>query len=272
MEEYRITKISGVRRESSAKLKDIFTGWKEGGEKFLFVSPHDDDAVLGSALMMQKAINDGVDVYISIVTDGSMGYCSEAEKDTIAQIRREETYRCYEELGVPGDNISWLGFPDCRINLYRGRRQAVENDPSIISGFTGIQNAFTSLIREIKPTRCFLPTIADLHPDHQIVYEEFMISMFHANGTIWPELGEPIKSVPDVYEMGVYCDFPQQPDIQIATSDEHLDKKVDAINKFASQTQIGSLIEIVKRNGAFEYFRSIGFNLYSPSKYRILFE
>jgi len=53
--------------------------------------------------------------------------------------------------------------------------------------------------------------IADLHPDHQIVHEEVLISLFHAQGNIWPELGEPIAEVPQVYEFACYCDFPRQP-------------------------------------------------------------
>ena len=135
-----------------------------------------------------------------------------------------------------------------------------------------MQNSFTNALRNVQPTRCFLPTIADLHPDHRYVYEEFLISIFHASGTIWPELGKPIESIPDVYEMGVYCDFPKPPNIQLAAGDNFFEKKIDAINKFASQTQIASLVEIVRKNGSYEYFCEIGFNLYNPAKYKAMFE
>jgi hypothetical protein len=99
-----------------------------------------------------------------------------------------------------------------------------------------------------------------------------MISIFHANGTIWPELGQPLNEIPDVYEMGIYCDFPHTPDIQIAASQAYLERKIDAINEFKSQTQISAIIDIVRENGPYEYFRTIGFNLYSPAKYKALFE
>jgi len=272
MESYKITKLHGRSKGNYQALKGVLSESESGNEKFLFVSPHDDDAIIGSSLLMQLAVNEGIDVHLLIVTDGSMGYCSEEEKHTITAIRRRETYNCYEALGIPHKNITWLGFPDCRINLFRGRREAIEGDPSIIKDYTGMQNAFTWALRAINPTACFLPTIADLHPDHQIVYEEFMISIFHANGTIWPELGKPLGDIPDVYEMGVYCDFPHTPDIQIAAAAKHLEKKIDAINEFKSQTQISSLVDVVRENGPYEYFRTIGFHLYSPAKYRTLFE
>ncbi|MFI4910677.1 MAG: PIG-L deacetylase family protein [Sedimentisphaeraceae bacterium JB056] len=272
MDNYKITKLNGGRRESFNSIRESLENSKNGNERFLFVSPHDDDAILGGGLTMQLALKEGIEVYLLIVTDGSMGYCSEEEKNTITDIRHKETYACYEALGIPRENIIWLGYPDCRINLYRGRREASQNDPAIFEGFTGMQNSFTAALREIAPSRCFVPTIADLHPDHRFVYEEFMISIFHSTGTIWPELGKPMNDVPDVYEMGVYCDFPKPPTIQVAAAEEQLNGKINAINKFESQTQIASLIDIVRENGSFEYFSEIGFNLYSPAKYRKLFE
>ena len=83
-----------------------------------------------------------------------------------------------------------------------------------------MQNAITYALRQIRPNRVFLPTSADLHPDHQIVHEEVLISLFHAQGNIWPELGEPIAEVPKVYEFACYCDFPEPPQIRIETPPE----------------------------------------------------
>jgi LmbE family N-acetylglucosaminyl deacetylase len=272
MGSYKITTLANGTREVKPTLKEAIGDECISKDRFLFVSPHDDDVILGGGMTMQAALSEGAEVYILIVTDGSMGYCSMAEKDTITEIRRNETYDCYRSLGIAEENIIWLGYPDCRINLFRGRRIAVEGDPAVTEGFTGIQNSFTAALRKIQPTKCFIPTVADLHPDHRFVYEEFMISLFHATGTIWPELGSPMPQVPDVFEMGVYCDFPKPPTIEVAANEQMLENKVDAINKFASQTQISSLIEIVRNNGPYEYFCEIGFNLYNPGKYRKLFE
>jgi LmbE family N-acetylglucosaminyl deacetylase len=201
-----------------------------------------------------------------------MGYCSLDEKDSIAEIRRNESYECYQSLGVPKENIIWLGFPDCQLSNHRGRRSANPDDPVQISGFTGLQNAFTHHLRNIKPTQCFLPTWNDLHPDHRIIYEEFLISMFHAAGNIWPELGEPLSNVPYVNTYAVYCDFAEPPTLRMRTPMSYLENKLKAITAFRSQKQISSLIENVRHCGPEEYIRAIDFKLYHPSSYRNLFE
>ena len=236
------------------------------------VSPHDDDAVLGAGLLIQLAKRENVPVHILIVTDGSMGYCSAEEKDKIAEIRRAESYECYEALGVPKENIAWLGFPDCRINEFRGRTPAEHDAPSTICGFTGLQNAFTHQLRKISPTQCFLPTSNDLHPDHRIVYDEFLISLFHAAGNIWPELGPPLASVPYVNTFAVYCDFAAPPTLRMHTPISYLENKLKAIGAFRSQKQISSLIDNVRHCGPEEYIRAIDFKLYHPADYRHHFE
>lgn len=271
-EKIEFVRIVGNERRIGSKLAEVSRHWQGGKERFLMVSPHDDDAVLGVGLLMQLAKRENVPVHILIVTDGSMGYCSLDEKDSIAEIRRNESFECYQSLGIPKENIAWLGFPDCRINEYRGRRPAQSNDQAAINGFTGLQNAFTYHLRKIKPTQCFLPTGNDLHPDHHIVYDEFMISLFHSAGNIWPELGEPLSSVPYVSTYAVYCDFVAPPTLRMRTPQSYLENKLKAIGAFRSQKQISSLIENVRHCGPEEYTRSIDFKLYHPASYRNLFE
>ena len=236
------------------------------------ISPHDDDAVLGAGLLIQLAKRENVPVHIMIVTDGSMGYCSADEKDSIAEIRRKETLECYKTLGVPKSNIICLGFPDCQLASYRGRSPAKPDDAAAVNGFSGLQNAFTFHLRRIKPTQCFLPTWNDLHPDHRIVYEEFLISLFHAAGNIWPELGEPLSKVPYVNTYAVYCDFASPPTLRMCTPASYLENKLKAIASFRSQKQISSLIDNVRHCGPEEYIRAIEFKLYHPANYRSLFE
>ena len=265
-------RLVGDERRRGGTLQSVSRHWQGDKECYAFASPHDDDAILGAGLFMQLALKEGVPVHVIIVTDGSMGYCSMEEKDTISEIRKKETYDCYMELGIPEGNIHWLGFPDASLSLYSGRRAAVEGDPGQIAGFTGLQNAFTSVLRKIKPTQVFVPTSQDLHPDHKITYDELLISLFHAGGTIWPELGEPIEKTPYVHEMGIYCDFPEPPTLRLSTPDEYLEKKLEAIGAFKSQKQIASLIEGVRKSGPYEYIRALNFALYRPQVYYNLFE
>lgn len=265
-------RIVGNERRVSDTLGGVSRHWQGDKECFLFISPHDDDVILGGGLLMQLALRENVPVHILVVTDGSMGYCDISEKSTISNVREQETYNCYQSIGIKKENINWLGFPDCQLSLYRGRRKAAENDKAVIQEHSGLQNAFTYWLRKIKPTQCFLPTSTDLHPDHKIVHEEFLISLFHSAGSIWPELGSALEKVPYIHELGVYCDFPNPPQLRIKTKTEHLDKKLNAISMFKSQKQIGSLIDVVRKSGPYEYIRSYDFKLYQPASYYDIFE
>jgi LmbE family N-acetylglucosaminyl deacetylase len=271
-EEFEFVRIVGNERRVGRRLAEVSRHWQGDNERFLFVSPHDDDAVLGSGLLIQLAKREKVPVHVVIVTDGSMGYCSLEEKKTITQIRHDESLECYRALGVPRKNITWLGYPDCRLNSFRGRTPTDSTDPPAIAGYVGMQNSFTHCLRAIRPSQCFVPTCNDLHPDHRFVYDEFMISLFHASGNIWPELGEPLPRVPYVNTYAVYCDFLSPPTLRMRTPASYLENKLKAIGAFRSQRQISSLIENVRHCGPEEYIRAIDFKLYHPADYHNLFE
>ena len=262
----------GQERRVGTKLASVSRHWQGARECFLVISPHDDDAVLGAGLLIQLARREKVPVHILIVTDGCMGYCTKREAKTIADIRREESVDCYGMLKVPRKNIIWAGYPDCALNAYRGRIQAAANDPLAIAGFIGLQNSFTFVLRAIRPTQCFLPTCNDLHPDHRIVYDEFMISLFHASSKIWPELGRPLVREPHVSTYAVYCDFPAPPTLRMCTPPSYLDKKLAAMAAFRSQRQISSLIKNVRAGGAEEYVRAVDLTHYHPTNYHNMFE
>ncbi|AQQ09219.1 bacillithiol biosynthesis deacetylase BshB1 [Sedimentisphaera cyanobacteriorum] len=263
-------RLVGDERRTGETLADVSRSWQGKGERFLFVSPHDDDVLLGAGLFMQLAVKENVPVYIMVVTDGSMGYCDENEKNSIAELRKQETYECYMSLGIPRENIIWLGFQDCRLNSCQGRR--FDEGEMSLKGAEGLQNSFTYWIRNIAPTQCFLPTSSDIHPDHKIVHQEFLISLFHAAGDIWPELGKPISKVPYVHEMGVYCDFPEPPHLRVKAPFSLLEKKLQAVEMFKSQKQISSLIEIAENSGPYEYLRELKYKLYHPEAYYAMFE
>ena len=269
---FEFVRLVGNERRVGGTLADVSRHWHGRKERFLMISPHDDDAVLGAGLLIQLSKREKVPVHILIVTDGSMGYCSLEEQQAIAEIRRREAFECYRRLGVPRKNIIWLGYPDCRLNEYRGRNPAQSKGPLTIAGHTGLQNSFTYNLRKVRPTQVFLPTYNDLHPDHRIVYDEFLISLFHAAGNIWPELGPAVEKVPYVNTFAVYCDFASPPTLRMRTPLSYLENKLRAIAEFRSQRQISSLIENVRRCGPEEYIRAMDFKLYRPESYRNLFE
>lgn len=243
------------------------------GQTWIFVGPHDDDICLGAGLMLQAAVLAGVDVRILVVTDGRMGYCSDRQRNTIVETRKQETYDSFAMLGVDVDLVEFLNFPDSGLSSFQGRRMAATGENSMaIEGYVGLQNSFTYFLRKFRPTRIFVPTPTDLHPDHQMTHRELMISLFHAAGDIWPELGPPQFEEPKVYETAVYCDFAEAPNIEVQASADFFQKKLDGIRAFQSQTQIGRLVKRTIDEGPYEFFREVDFRFYSTRKYTRLFE
>jgi len=55
-------------------IAELFDDWRGQAETWLFVSPHDDDIVVGGGLIFQVGIAEGAQVHATVVTDGRMGY------------------------------------------------------------------------------------------------------------------------------------------------------------------------------------------------------
>jgi LmbE family N-acetylglucosaminyl deacetylase len=277
------SKIQYARRTSgglltTACIAELLDGWRGPAETWLFVSPHDDDIVLGGGLVFQAGIAEGAQVHAAVVTDGRMGYCRIEQRESIAAIRGEEARKSFAVLGLPADRLYFLGYPDGQLTGYSGAfiRNGNAGTPAIKTvglpqETVGLQIAFTRLLRQVRPTRVFVPTSSDLHPDHRIVHEQLMISLFHAQGGIWPQLGEPLAGLPQVYELAIYCDFPEPPQICVEATQAMLETKIQAIMAYGSQEQISSLVEIQRATGPVEYLRELKFRFYSPKQYNELF-
>ncbi|HEV2295531.1 MAG TPA: PIG-L family deacetylase [Tepidisphaeraceae bacterium] len=269
---FQITRLDGSRKTQYRKLAEAFDGGNLSGETWLFVAPHDDDLCLSCGLLMQQAVAERANVQVLVVTDGRMGYCTLEQRDSIVEIRRKETYDSFGLLGVPKEKIQYIAYPDGGLTPLCGRRRARSGDEvKAIEGYVGLQNAFTYHLRRTRATRVFVPTSADLHPDHQVTHSELMICLFHAAGTIWPELGEPLADVPRVYELAVYCDFPAPPQLQLEAGGDAFEKKLASIAAFQSQTQIARLVETIRQAGPTEYVRELNFRFYSPNNYKPMF-
>lgn len=272
MMSFQFTRRENDQKQRITTLREAI-GAPEGRETWLFVSPHDDDLVIGAGLWMQAAVAAGVDVRVLVVTDGRMGYCTLEQRDHITEIRKEETYESFQILGIGRERISWVGYPDGGLYTLQGRRKArVDDEVKPIEGYVGLSNAFVYHLRKTRPARVFVPTIADLHPDHQIVNNEMMICLFHAAGAIWPELGKPLADVPKVYELAIYCDFPQPPQLELRADPQAFGTKLQGIAAYRSQLQIAKLVEIIRNAGAYEYLRELNFRFYSPENHKRAFE
>lgn len=253
-----------------ASLAEALGTTPGAGDQLLFISPHDDDACLGAGLTIALAMDQGFEVHVAIVTDGQGGYCRIEDKHRIAGIRHAEALESYLTLGIGPKNIHFLGFADGTLDQYIGRRPAHEGDPAI-EGYTGLENSLTHLIRAVRPQRVFTPASTDLHPDHQAVYKDLLISLFHASGDIWPELGEPCP-LPEVYEYPIYVRMAAAPDLMIEGDTALFQRKLNSVNCYVSQKQIGAMVGSLREAGPMEFLRNIRFALYHPSVYMSLFK
>ncbi|MGN0844045.1 MAG: PIG-L deacetylase family protein [Kiritimatiellia bacterium] len=263
--------LSNGIRLSSTDPASVFSNWKGDRERWLFVSPHDDDVILGSGLLFLSAVEAGIKVSACVTTLGDSGYCTPEQRETIASIRRAETLDSFRILGLPEDQLFFLNYHDCGLEHYTGHYPAIPG-PTTIAGSTGLSNSFVWLLRHVRPTRVFMPTSTDIHPDHQIVHREMSICAFHAQGSIWPELGKPLEEIPELYEFSTYSDFPSPPDFRVITSEALLERKLTGIMAYRSQEQIGALIQLHRENGTREYFRHLVFPFLVPGKYNNLFD
>lgn len=251
---------------------DIWNDWQNDREVWLFVAPHDDDILCGAGLTFLAALEKGITTFAAVVSNGRMGYCTPEQRHSIAQVRREETRNSFDELGLPRDRLYQFDYDDGSLTQQSGRRFAVDpNDPNAIAGGVGLQNTLTWLIRQVRPTRIFMANRLDLHPDHRIVNAEIVISIFHAQGAIWPELGDPIEHLPTLYEYATYSDFIEPPNLRVRVSDDLVEKRLQGISLFRSQLQIELLVNELRKTGGSEYLLERAFEVFNPKKYESAF-
>ena len=74
------------------------------GRSVMFIVPHEDDEINMAGATIYGAIQEGLDVYVVFLTNGDYEYTFD--------VRRNETYQMAKEIGLPQENIIFLGFGD----------------------------------------------------------------------------------------------------------------------------------------------------------------
>jgi LmbE family N-acetylglucosaminyl deacetylase len=245
------------RDREMAGVSGVFAPWAKH-EHWLFVSPHDDDVLIGAGLWIQALLSDAAAVSITIVTDGRMGYTDPAGRDTIVGRRRREADRAYQSLGLAAGAIRHLGFPDGSLAQHSGGRLEAGKP-------AGLDCALTRAIREVRPTRVVTTDAADWHPDHKATFESVRMSIFHACGRIWAELGDPLEAMPALYTFTVYAPFASEPGFLIEGA---AGRKLDALREFTSQAEI---IGRVSTSAGQEYLCRVPTSPHDAGAYRDLF-
>ncbi len=258
---------------SSSNPADIFPNWKGDEERWLFLSPHDDDIICGCGLTFIASLHCGIKTFAGVVTNGKMGYCTPEERETIAAVRSEECKNSFYALGLPKENLYFLNHDDGSLPQQSGRRFATgaPGEGPAIAGGAGVMNSLVWHLRQTRTNRLFVPSSTDLHPDHKYTNSEAMMSIFHAQGTIWPELGEPIPEIPAIYEYATYSNFITPPTLRVRVSEDLFERKINGILQYKSQKQIDITIAIQRENGTEEFIREAEFDIFVPQRCKDLF-
>ena len=134
---------------------DINT-WR--GKTVMVFAPHPDDD-LAAAGTMAKLIKNGNKVYIVIYTMGNKGSRDlEMTSERLAQIRKREDLAANKIVGIPPENIIWLGYDDGELE-YVPQKELVEKG--------------CYLIRKYRPDAVFSidpgqPSLKWLKTDHRM--------------------------------------------------------------------------------------------------------
>jgi len=129
----------------------------EEGQTVLVFSPHPDDETIACGGYIIESMNRGARVIIILVTDGN--------RRNLSNLRYVEFENATSILGVPRENLIYLGYPDSRL--------AQQNQQEL-------QEVLAKKIEEYSPDILFYPHPADNHKDHSatgIIVEKIMEEM-----------------------------------------------------------------------------------------------
>ena len=109
----------------SKKIDILFPEW-QAGETVAFLSPHDDDALLGAGYLLKSTVENNGNPLLLIFCSGDAGYSVPEEKDIITQRRKQEAIQAYGMLGVKQENIHYFDIPDFSLMPHVNRNLSQE--------------------------------------------------------------------------------------------------------------------------------------------------
>jgi len=197
MDNWSFTYCNVDDRSVSGDINALFPGFG-GDEVLLVMSPHDDDAVIGAGYAMLAARQAGAEVYVMISCRGDAGYSTVEEKDTIEEVRVQETCECYARLGLDRDHIVRLNFPDFSAISRWGWEKA--------DGAPGEMPTVLQFLRDRKVTRVMVPNHYHEHIDHLATYMMGSYNAPQAGDAMLVDHGTP-HAVRSTLEYSVWADL-----------------------------------------------------------------
>lgn len=224
--------FSRLRRSSTIGL--FFPGWKKG-ESVGFLSPHDDDALLGAGYLILATLEAGGVPHVIVFCRGDAGYSTPAEKRSIVGRRKGEAVRAYRLLGVQPENIHFFGFPDFSLMSRLDRRPP---------GGKGVFGKIIRALRDERISRLAFSSGHFEHWDHTAVFYAGIYTSPQAQDPILADWGRPF-AIRTYLAYSVWGDFeppPRAGDLRagfgILAAPPEEKKILAAIRQFSSQARI----------------------------------
>jgi LmbE family N-acetylglucosaminyl deacetylase len=258
--------IDFTQLQKRDRINVLFPGWKKG-ERVAFLSPHDDDAILGAGHLILATLRSEGCPYVLIFCRGDAGYSTPAEKKGIVQRRKREAVRAYGRLDVKEQNIRFFDIPDFSLMAHLDRQPPWGK---------GVFDKIISLLRRERITRAIFSSGYLEHWDHTAVFYAGIYAASQAQDPILIDLGRP-HSIRTYLSYSVWGDFEPAPagqktraDLGILASHDDEKRVMESIKEFSSQARI--IKDIVAhrkkrktRGGYLELYKNI--NLRQPTDY-----
>lgn len=251
-------------RTVSEDIFSLFANWSLSNERVAVISPHDDDAILGTGYTMLASALNGARVYVLIMCDGRAGYTEIELKKSIVEIRKAETLDAYGVLDIPSEQIIRFNYPDFSLGA---RTEWIYPD-----GYEGIFAKILKTLRGLKITRLLIPNGYREHSDHTAAYDIGRFIGPQVGDPILPDLEEPVK-IKSHLVYSVWGDFSPDDSLVSSAGDFRANMAIkvpvdmeqlihEAIRKFRSQGQtierlIEQRISRICKDGSVEVYQAI---------------
>ena len=169
--------------------------------KVLVLAPHTDDGELGCGGTIARFVEEGKDVHYVAFSTARTSVTPEFPEN----ILESEVKAATKILGIPEENLIIFDYP---VRHFPEHRQSILED-------------LIKLRKEITPDIIFIPSLNDIHQDHQVIAREGLRA-FKRHTVLGYE--EPWNNI--VFETRNF----------IPLAKRHIEKKIEALRCYKSQS------------------------------------
>ncbi len=255
-------------------------------EKVIIFAPHPDDEILGCAGLISSILEKNGNVWIVYLTNGDHNQLvfklykkkpilNPSDYIKLGEIRRKESIKANEILGVDKKNLIFLGYPDFgtlkiwnefwhtkkpyKSFLTRASSVPYKENYSFGKPYMGesIVSDIENIIKKINPTKIFVTSSFDLNVDHRALFNFVNLAILNISELNQPQIycylihfknwPTPLKYSPESNLLPTnslkFLDW-----YILNLDNEKVAKKYNSLNCFKSQI-------VVRKNWFFSFIR-----------------